>query len=558
MPAGPIASGSRLAAAAPAPVNKGKGQARDEDVEMATVPQELSMYDELVQEGIVQVLQDAKVPNLILDSLVTDLAVQQFALCVVPRLMTAEQKLQGALEDVANTRQELQSQRLLYLSLHRAPPVPDTSTTDAASETSWKRKREEEEEGEASEEESRTPGQVQLSGTEGALHDEGEDGDDEGTRVEELEPAEEPPQSDAEDVHPQRPQTFSYVLTPDLPLDMQVDRYEDSQTTFEIRTPYIVAELQAKQQWDPMDPDQDESDYSEEDDILYTINANGRKKQLERGPSPPLEPDYDPVEEDDDSQQAQSIQNKNARAKSRYIGQKNEWDNNHGWKRKAYDKDLRRQQEAKSQCFERYRDQHIHPDIGVYQTAEHALVCHNRFGGSLDHHIFYNRETNQWYTGKTLDCAVQQLVAGQSTTVNVSGQTLFRFAPFGVPMTAGELDDWHTVLLNYPKRSLFTFGVMTFEFSDRDIYEMFEAVGELGYVRTWMPERTYDAVLTALGEWKGSPRAHFKNDSTARAREPVELTSANSSIPHIPTPTELNIVRMARVAAYDLGCEKEC
>jgi hypothetical protein len=53
-------------------------------MEMAMVKNELSMYNELVQEGIVQVLQDTKVPDLILNSLVTDLAVQQLALCIVP------------------------------------------------------------------------------------------------------------------------------------------------------------------------------------------------------------------------------------------------------------------------------------------------------------------------------------------------------------------------------------------------------------------------------------------------------------------------------------------
>jgi hypothetical protein len=205
------------------------------------------------------------------------------------------------------------------------------------------------------------------------------------------------------------------------------------------------------------------------------------------------------------------------------------------------------------QRLERYRDQRIHRDIGVYRTAEYALVRHNRFGGSLDHQVFYNNETNQWYAGLTLDRAVRQLVEGQSPTVDVSGRTLFSFAPFGVPMTAEELDDWHTVLLSYPCRSSFTFGAMTFDFTDRDIYEIFKVMGGLGYVRAWLPARTHDSVLVALGEWKISPRAQFKNEATARARE---LVSATSSISHIPTPTELDVARMVQTAAYDLGRDR--
>jgi hypothetical protein len=56
-----------------------------------------------------------------------------------------------------------------------------------------------------------------------------------------------------------------------------------------------------------MDPNQNKSDYGKEDDVLYAVDANGRKKRLKRGPSPPIEPEYDPVDEDDNSQQAQSI-----------------------------------------------------------------------------------------------------------------------------------------------------------------------------------------------------------------------------------------------------------
>jgi hypothetical protein len=62
-PSEPVASGSGLPATAPAPSSKGKGWARDEDVEMSVVKDvkdDLSMYDELVQEGIVQALQDAE------------------------------------------------------------------------------------------------------------------------------------------------------------------------------------------------------------------------------------------------------------------------------------------------------------------------------------------------------------------------------------------------------------------------------------------------------------------------------------------------------------------
>jgi hypothetical protein len=94
-------------------------------VEMATVKNNLNMYDKLVQEKIMQALQDAKVPDLILDSLVTDLAIQQFALCVVPQIITAERQLLSALEDMANAQQELQSQQLLYHSLHWALPLPN-------------------------------------------------------------------------------------------------------------------------------------------------------------------------------------------------------------------------------------------------------------------------------------------------------------------------------------------------------------------------------------------------------------------------------------------------
>jgi hypothetical protein len=118
----------------------------------------------------------------------------------------------------------------------------------------------------------------------------------------------------------------------------------------------------------------------------------------------------------------------------------------------------------------------------VYQTAEHALMRHNYFGGSLNHHIFYNRKTNQWYTGKMLDCAVQQLVSGQFPTVDMSEHTLFRFVPFSMAMTAGELDNWHMVLLSYPQKLSFIFVAMTFNFSDCNVYEMFKAIDKLEYV----------------------------------------------------------------------------
>jgi hypothetical protein len=259
----------------------------------------------------------------------------------MPQMMMAEQKLQGTLEDVANARRELQSQRLFYNSLHRTPQLPDTSTIDAASETSQKCKRGQED-GELSDDDSHTPGHPQTGELDEGLHDDGVegddeetwvehseqadeppeknddgvDGDDEGTRVEHSGPAAEPPLSDPEDICPQQSQTFSYVLTTDLPLEMQVDQYDDTRMKFEIRTPYIVAEIQAK------NPDPDESKYEAEDEVLYVVDAKGKKKRLERGPSPPPLPDYDPVDEDDDLQHAQSIRDKNTRAQMRYIREK--------------------------------------------------------------------------------------------------------------------------------------------------------------------------------------------------------------------------------------------